>query len=373
MEIRARYFLMGIFVVAVTAAVFGFIYWLHAGGGLSARVAYGIRFDNTVAGLRAGSAVLFNGMRVGEVTDLRIDLENPRQVLATVMVDRKTPVRADTQVDIEVQGLMGAPSVALKGGEAGSSPLIASGSQAPTLVATPAAGQDTMQAAREALRRLNEILNDNADPFKGAIANINTFSGALARNSDRLDNILQGLERMTAGPGKASVRVYELNAPETFAAAKTLPAGQIVVTEPTTVIALDTQRIVVESDSGEAPSFPDVQWSDNIPKLVQARILQGFENAGFAHVARPLDGFAVDYQLLLDIRKFNIVVASKAVAQVEFGAKLLDNSGHIVGARVFRAVVPVEKPDNAQSAVAALNGAFVKAATEIVQWALSVS
>src|SRR5262245_7848591 len=123
MEIRARYILVGLFVLAIAAAGFGFVYWLHNAGGLGERAVSRVRFDNGVSGLRSGSAVLFNGMRVGEVTRLQIDVANPRQVVASIAVDRHTPVRADTQVGIEVQGLMGSPSITLKGGAAGAPPL----------------------------------------------------------------------------------------------------------------------------------------------------------------------------------------------------------------------------------------------------------
>ena len=122
METRAPYALIGLFVLAAIGAVFGFVYWLNNTGGLSERAVYRIRFENTVSGLLTGAAVLFNGIRVGEVTDLRLDPDHPRQVLATVAVVATTPVRADTQVGLEYQGLTGVPVVSMLGGGA-SSPL----------------------------------------------------------------------------------------------------------------------------------------------------------------------------------------------------------------------------------------------------------
>jgi hypothetical protein len=54
----------------------GFVYSLNNTGGLSERVVYH-QFHNTLSGLRNGAAVLFNGIRVGEVTDLRLDADHP--------------------------------------------------------------------------------------------------------------------------------------------------------------------------------------------------------------------------------------------------------------------------------------------------------
>ena len=59
---------------------------------------------------------------------------------------------------------------------------------------------------REVLRRLDGILSDNADNLHSAIANFNTFTDVLARNSDRIEGMLGGLERMTGGGRSKSTR-----------------------------------------------------------------------------------------------------------------------------------------------------------------------
>jgi phospholipid/cholesterol/gamma-HCH transport system substrate-binding protein len=70
METRAPFIIVGAFVLAAIGAVFGFVYWLHNTGGTGARTVHHIQFDGSVSGLLVGAAVLFNGIRVGEVTDL---------------------------------------------------------------------------------------------------------------------------------------------------------------------------------------------------------------------------------------------------------------------------------------------------------------
>src|SRR6516164_6646985 len=97
METRAPYALIGLFVLAAIGAVFGFAYWLNNTGGLSERAVYRVRFENTVSGLLTGAAVLFNGIRVGEVTALGLNPDDPRQVMATIAVVAATPVRSDTE------------------------------------------------------------------------------------------------------------------------------------------------------------------------------------------------------------------------------------------------------------------------------------
>ena len=64
METRANYLVIGVFTLAVIAGVFGFVFWMQAAGG-GERGYYKIAFDGSVAGLRTGGAVMYNGIRVG--------------------------------------------------------------------------------------------------------------------------------------------------------------------------------------------------------------------------------------------------------------------------------------------------------------------
>ena len=191
-------------------------------GGPGERAVYRIHFERTVSGLRVGSAVLFNGVRVGEVTGLALDSDDPARIAATIAIQRAPPVRADTRADIDVQGLMGTPSILLQGG----TPAAARLDGAEVLFATAAAGGDTMQTARKRLRRIDNLLAENADPLHATIANFETFSNVLARNADRIDGILTGVERMTGtGAPAPPPTIVSLTAPQTLPALKNPDAG----------------------------------------------------------------------------------------------------------------------------------------------------
>jgi phospholipid/cholesterol/gamma-HCH transport system substrate-binding protein len=368
METRAPYSLIGGFVLAAIAAVFGFVFWLNNTGGLSERAVYRVRFENTVSGLLTGAAVLFNGIRVGEVTDLQLNPGKPREVTATISVVTTTPVRSDTQAGLEFQGLTGVPVISLQGGASGTVLASVSKSEPPLIVADPNAGQSLTEAARQALRRLDMILADNSDALRSAIGNLDTFAAALARNSGRVDGILAGLERMTGGAAKASPVIYDLTAPRAFPPSDKVGKSQLVVPEPTTVLTLDTQKILMRTAAGEGPSVDTAQWSDNVPKLLQAKIIESFENSNTLRaVARPLDGLIADDQLLIDIRSFQVAGTETPVAHVEFGAKILSDKGRIVGSRTFEAAVPTSDA-SVPAAAAALDEAFGKAATDLVEW-----
>lgn len=373
METRARNLVIGLFTLGVIAASFLFVYWLHSGGGLRRQAIYLIRFESPVSGLLKGSAVHFNGIRVGEVTALGLSSEHPKRVTVTAAIDPATPVRVDTRVELEFQGLTGATVISLKGGSATSPPLRAPSGEPLLLVADEAATQSLTQAAREALRRLDAILADNAEPLKSTLGNLQTFSAALARNSNKLDGIVAGLERLTGGGKKGPVTTYDLSAPTAFPPLEKAVRAQLAVPEPGAPISLDTQKIIPRSTTGtDAASFVNAQWSDTVPKLVQAKIIQALDNSNYlGGVSRPMDGLAADYQLLIDIRAFQLSGAPGEAAEVEFAAKVLGGSGRIVAGKVFAAKVsPVSA--EAREAIAALDEAFGKATVELAVWVANV-
>jgi len=366
METRAPYALVGLLVIAAIGTIFGFVYWLNNTGGLSKRTVYEIQFDNSVSGLLKGAAVLFNGIRVGEVTNLQLSPDDPRKVSAVVAVAADTPIRADTHVGLEFQGLTGAPVIALEGRSNMPPPAASAG--LPVLKADPAASVSMTRAARDALLQLQGLISESSEPLHSTLTNLSTFSAALARNSDRLDGIISSLERLTGGgPAAASPIIYDLKAPHDFPPITKIPSAQLSIPEPTAVLMFDTQKILVRPSGSEGPTFSNAKWSDNIPKLIQARIIQSFENANL-RVARPIESLTASRQLLIDIRSFQLSLAAAPQAEAEFSAKILGDNGQILGTHIFRATVPAAAAD-APAAAAALDNAFGKVATELVVWA----
>src|SRR3979490_3162025 len=117
METRANYVLIGLFTLAVILGGFGFVYWFNTIGAAGGRAPYRIVFEGSVSGLRTGASVLFNGIKVGEVTELKLDPSKPKQVVAGISVDRGVAIRDDTAIGLEFQGLTGIAALSLKGGD----------------------------------------------------------------------------------------------------------------------------------------------------------------------------------------------------------------------------------------------------------------
>ena len=217
------------------------------------------------------------------------------------------------------------------------------------------------------MNQLNAVLNDNASPLHNAIVSFSSFSEALGRNSGRIDNIMAGLEKMTGGgPKPPPPTFYDLNAPE-FPASGEQMTQQIAVAETTAPVVFQTQRALVSPKPGERRPLEEGQWSDNLPILVRAKIVQTLESAGFTRAASAQDGFSPDAQLTVDIRNFEVALDPTPLAHVKFAARLIGADGKIIGDREFEATSPAVNAD-ADGVFASLNEAFGKAAHELGLW-----
>ena len=362
METRAPFVIVGAFVLAAIVAVFGFVYWLNNAGGIGKRESYQVVFNGPVPGLLVGAAVLFNGIRVGEVTSLDLVADSPRDVHATIAVAATTPVRSDTKVGLDFQGLTGVPVVALEGGESASAPPVQG-----ALIAEKGAGQSMTQAARDALRKVDSVLSENSAPLHDAINNLSTFTEGLARNTPQLDGIVAGLERMTGASTPPRKVVYDLKAADGFATPHPPLEAGLVIAEPTATVRLQTQRFLFASDEEAHDDFANAQWGDALPALVQAKLLQSFENYDIAHA--PLRGDALSeggVRLLIDLRQFDIAVSPPQV-NIALSAKIVDGSGHLKAAQIFTESEPLADI-SPPATKAAFDKAFGRLAQKLVRW-----
>src|ERR1700757_380468 len=206
METRANYVLIGAFTLAVIAAAFGFVLWFQSLHTTKARSPLRIVFEGPAAGLRNGGSVNFNGIRVGEVVSVKLD--NPRRVVALAMVENNAPLRKDTLVGLEFQGLTGVAAISLKGGEEAAPPVPLDEDGIPVLIADPNRLQDVTEAIRGTLQNINRVVADNQEAVRNSLHNLEIFSQSLARNSERLDDVMAKVDGVM---GKADSLMLGLN------------------------------------------------------------------------------------------------------------------------------------------------------------------
>src|ERR1700694_3153166 len=188
METRASFVLIGTFTLAVIAAAFGFVLWFQSLHTTKARSPLRVIFEGPATGLRNGGSVNFNGIRVGEVISVKLD--NPRRVVALAMVENTAPIRKDNLVAVEFQGLTGVAAISLTRGEEAAPPVPLDEDGVPVLTADPNALQDVTEAIRGTLQNINRVVADNQEAVKESLHNLETFTASLARNAEKIDNVM---------------------------------------------------------------------------------------------------------------------------------------------------------------------------------------
>lgn len=201
METRANYAMIGLFTLLIVFGAFAFAYWIGGRDAGTRRNSIAVIFTGSVSGLLRGGSVNFNGVRVGEVTDIRLMPNDPRRVVVRIEVDESTPVKADTRARLESQGLTGVASIALVGGDPESGPLTAPpGQPLPTIYGDPSDLQDLFQTVRDVagkvdtvLAAVQKVVQDSEGSITRTVQNVERFSQALSDNSEGVGDFLKNV------------------------------------------------------------------------------------------------------------------------------------------------------------------------------------
>lgn len=195
-----------------------------------------------------------------------------------------------------------------------------------------------------------------------------------ARRRPLVARLLVGLPLMAvllAGCGtKANNDTFDLSVTPSAEGA-VARSRQILVPEPTAVQLLNSEQVVVRVSPSEIQYLSESRWGDRLPALVQSKLVQAFENSRrVGGVGKPGQGLAIDYQVVTDIRAFEVSAGSPRSAVVEISVKLLnDRNGTVRAQNVFRATSPISGAEN-RDFIQALNRAFARVGADIVDWTL---
>ena len=158
----------------------------------------------SASGLRRGGSVNFDGVQIGEVLSLRLD--NPRKVVAEVRVDKNAPIRKDTVVGLEFQGLTGIAAISLVGGDSSDPPAPADKDGVPTLTAD----LSEIQSIRDTLHNVDRVLVGNQSTIKDGLLSFETYTASLASRGDVIDKAIAKADDAFAGFDNAIARIDNL-------------------------------------------------------------------------------------------------------------------------------------------------------------------
>jgi phospholipid/cholesterol/gamma-HCH transport system substrate-binding protein len=204
MRARASNLMIGTTTLAVIAAALIGLLGFRKIHSISQRGSLRIVFEGSASGLRKGGSVNFDGVQIGEILSLKLD--NPRKVVAFVMVDNSAPIRKDTVVGLEFQGLTGVAAISLTGGAATAPPVPLDADGIPILTAD----LSEIQSIRDTLHNVDRILVGNQATIKDALLSFETYSASLASKGDAIEKAVGKADTAFTSFGGAMTRIDNL-------------------------------------------------------------------------------------------------------------------------------------------------------------------
>jgi phospholipid/cholesterol/gamma-HCH transport system substrate-binding protein len=188
---RVSNLMIGTVALALIAGSLGGWLGYKRYAGMKREMPFRVIFEGSASGLRRGGSVNFAGVRVGEVVSLKLD---HHRVIAMTRIDSNTPIRKDTQVGLEFQGLTGIAAISFTGGSVGAPPPASGADGVLELTADPEGTMGVQERIRVALRRVDKAIDDNEAAVRDTLRGFETFTASLATNGEQISSVISAAE-----------------------------------------------------------------------------------------------------------------------------------------------------------------------------------
>ena len=219
MEPKAHHVMIGLFTLLAFAAALLFALWLAKSTADKDWSYFLIGFNQPVSGLSKGNPVLYSGVQVGDVIELKLNPKDPRQVRVLIRVDQNIPIRQNTEASLVLANITGSTSVQFSGGSPDSPELIGDPENPPLIIAKPSAldsllanGQSLINKAETLLVDANKMFSDkNIENLTVVLDTTRQVSSALLEQRGRLNEMLQRLDTAGQRAGEAALKVSQVS------------------------------------------------------------------------------------------------------------------------------------------------------------------
>jgi phospholipid/cholesterol/gamma-HCH transport system substrate-binding protein len=202
METKANYVLIGAFVLLAAGALALFTLWIAGNPFSRSYKDYDVIFNGPVNGLSEGGEVRFNGIKVGEVTTLRLDRMDPNRVIAHVRVESQTPVRTDSIAQLNFMGITGVTFIQILAGDPKKPLLTPVDGVTPQIFTSRTlvdelfqGGQDLLGVSGDTIKKINEMLSDeNLAHLTATLASIDKVAAKIAEDDGLVDSATSALK-----------------------------------------------------------------------------------------------------------------------------------------------------------------------------------
>lgn len=218
MENKSHAFAAGLFAILLLAATLLAIYWL--GGSRDATHDYIVVTKQNIGGLNPQAQVRYRGIRVGKVSDIRLDPDDFSNILITISVNEDVPLTRGTVAKLNYQGVTGLAHILLLETGKDQAPLEPDDEKPPRITMIPSlldelgeVGTATLRQARQLMVSANAMLSDeNRKHLTATLANMEAASASMKPALSNLNVTLVQMNKLLDDRNvkKLSVAVAEV-------------------------------------------------------------------------------------------------------------------------------------------------------------------
>ena len=199
MENKSHAFFAGIFALVLGAAVVLSIFWL--GGSREEMQQFVVVTKQNIGGLNPQAQVRYRGIRVGKVSDIRLDPDDFSNTLVSIEISNDVPLTTGTVARLNYQGITGLSHILLLESGKDNQPLKTSPQNPARITMIPSLleelgenGMATLNQARQLMASTNDVLNE--ENRRHLAATLKNLERATANLTPALENINGTLGQM---------------------------------------------------------------------------------------------------------------------------------------------------------------------------------
>ncbi len=216
MMTRSEKVRLGVFLIVSVTVLVGTFAALAGIELMESHDIYEVRFDESVSGLEIGAQVKYNGVRVGQVSDIVIDRKNVNKVTVLLELREGTPIKENTRAVLVGVGITGLKFVELTGGTSDAE-LLEPGSSIEAgqsfMGSIEGKAEDIALKTEAALNKINAVLTrENVVRVGSILEKVESLAGRVdgivEKNEDKVGSIITDMEKASGEleQGVASAR-----------------------------------------------------------------------------------------------------------------------------------------------------------------------
>ncbi len=199
MEGRVNYLLVGIFVAAFIAGIFGFAFWLIKYSNYEQMNRYVVHFNESVAGLSKDASVKYMGVDAGVVEDIKVHPTNTQLVSVYLKINHDIKIKEDMQATLKFYGMTGLAYVEISGNNQDAPLLKSKTDEIPIIQSSPSIFTkldetlaDLVDKLSTTSQKIEQLLSEkNIQNVENTLENISAVTGAFKTNKTDISNLIK--------------------------------------------------------------------------------------------------------------------------------------------------------------------------------------